>query len=66
MAKGKYGIDFGELREAMWDFDSYMTASRWDECCSEGIYSDEGMYAIGCFVEFIETGRVTDEHGEEL
>ena len=61
-----YGIDAGELRRAAYDFGRYMTAGRWDRCKAGGIYADDGARAVGCFVEFIETGSVTNDGGRGL
>lgn len=55
-----------ELRELQRQFEDYMTWNRWDTCCSEGIYADDGVRAVACFLEFVETGRVTDYAGKEL
>lgn len=55
-----------DLRSYQWRFENYMTANRWDTCCAEGIYEDDGIRAVSCFLEFVETGRVTDDDGKEL
>lgn len=55
-----------ELRELQCQFEDYMTANRWDTCCAEGIYEDDGIRAVSCFLEFVETGRVTGDDGKEL
>ena len=55
-----------ELRDMQRDFEDYMTTNRWDTCCIEGIYADDGIRAVSMFMEFIETGRVTDDDGREL
>ena len=60
-----YGIDARELERAAYDFNKYMTAGRWDRCKAGGIYADDGTRAVGCFVEFIETGTVTNDDGGE-
>lgn len=54
------------LRRAQRRFECYMTASRWDGCCAEGIYEDDGVRAVSCFLEFVEDGKVTDDDGREL
>ncbi len=54
------------LRSEQYRFECYMTASRWDACCAEGIYEDDGIRAVSMFLEFVETGCVTDDDGEEL
>lgn len=55
-----------DLRTYQYRFENYMTANRWDTCCEEGIYEDDGIKAVSCFLEFVETGRVTDDDGKEL
>lgn len=55
-----------DLRTYQWMFENYMTANRWDTCCAEGIYADDGVRAVSCFLEFVETGHVTDDDGKEL
>ena len=55
-----------ELNEKLWEFEDYMTQNRWDTCCAEGIYSDDGIRAVSMFVEFCLTGKVTDDDENEL
>lgn len=54
------------LHEKRFEFERYMTGNRWDSVCAEGIYADEGERAVGAFIEFCETGKVTDDDGKEL
>lgn len=54
------------LRTKQCGFEDYMTQDKWDACCAEGIYMDDGIRAVSMFLEFCETGRVTDDDGNEL
>lgn len=48
------------------DFEEYMTAERWDAAmCGEGIYEDEGLWAVSSFIEFVLTGKVTEGSDDE-
>lgn len=55
-----------ELNILQAEFEEYMTAKRWDTCCAEGIYEDDGIRAVSMFVEFCLEGKVTDDDGKEL
>ena len=52
-----------DLRTYQRQFENYMTANRWDE---EGIWEADAMRAVGMFLEYVETGRVTGDDGKEL
>ena len=54
------------LRMLQYGFEVYMTSHRWDACCAEGIYSDDGTRAVSMFLEYVESGIVTDDDGKEL
>lgn len=54
------------LNVMFWEFQAYMTASRWDNLTDEGVYEDDGLAAIGAFLEYIRTGAVTGSDMNEL
>ena len=59
-------IRIEELNGKFAEFEDYMTYNRWDTCCAEGIYSDDGIRAVSMFLEFCDTGKVIDDEGREL
>lgn len=59
-------IDEWELRKKFWNFRLYMTGNKWDNLGSEGVYADEGLTAVSAFIEYVCTGIVTDDDGNEL
>ena len=59
-------IDEWELRKKFWNFRHYMNAKKWDALGDEGVYADEGEIAVSAFIEYVLTGQVTDNDGNEL
>lgn len=55
-----------ELNDKFCEFEDYMTYNKWDNCCAEGIYADDGIRAVSMFIEFCCTGKVTDDDGNEV
>ena len=54
------------LKRLQGDFEDYMGDGKWDRVRAGGIYADDAYRAIGCFIEVIENGKVTDDEGKEV
>ena len=59
-------ITQNELNNKYWEFELYMTWSKWDQLGDDGITMDDGLRAVSAFIEFCCTGKVTDDDGNEL
>ena len=51
-----------EMEEAFYRFERYMTSERWDRL---GIRRDDGIDAVQAYIEFCNTGEVSDEREDE-